>query len=95
MAVTCMDCCKIFWAIFFPPLAVLLEKGCGCTLCINICLTILGWIPGQIHAFCVICHCCEDKEVVEHHHHHHTTTVVTEPAPAPPATTTEVIEVSK
>lgn len=42
----CMMCCKVIFAIILPPIAVLLEKGCGCTLCLNIVLTILGWIPG-------------------------------------------------
>ncbi|KAJ5137356.1 stress response RCI peptide [Penicillium atrosanguineum] len=37
-----------------PPLGVFLERGCGADLLINICLTILGWIPGVIHAFYII-----------------------------------------
>lgn len=58
MAITCMDCCKVFWAIFFPPLAVCLHRGCcTCSVLINICLTLLGWIPGIVHAFCVISDC--------------------------------------
>jgi len=58
MAITCMDCCKVFWAIFFPPIAVCLHRGCcTCSVLINICLTILGWIPGIVHAFCVISDC--------------------------------------
>ena len=58
MAITLMDCCKVFWAIFFPPLAVCLHRGCcTCSVLINICLTILGWIPGVVHAFCVISDC--------------------------------------
>lgn len=51
MAISCMDCCKVFWAIFFPPLAVALQRGvCTCSVLINICLTILGWIPGTVLA---------------------------------------------
>ena len=46
MTVTCMDCCKIIWAWLLPPVAVFLDRGCGCSLLINILLTILGWIPG-------------------------------------------------
>ena len=34
-----------------PPLGVALVAGCGVDLCINICLTILGYFPGHIHAF--------------------------------------------
>ncbi|KAB8298878.1 hypothetical protein EYC80_001036 [Monilinia laxa] len=37
-------------AIFIPPLAVFLKTACGVDFLINICLTILGWIPGVIHA---------------------------------------------
>ena len=36
------DICKIIFAIILPPLGVFLEVGCGASLCINICLTILG-----------------------------------------------------
>lgn len=41
-------------AIFIPPIAVVLKRGCGADFLINICLTILGWIPGVIHAWWVI-----------------------------------------
>jgi len=36
---------------FFPPLGVWIVAGCGADLLINICLTILGVIPGHLHAF--------------------------------------------
>ena len=48
------DICKILFAIILPPLGVFLERGCGADLLINICLTILGWIPGIIHALYVL-----------------------------------------
>jgi len=41
-------------AIFLPPLAVLLKTGCDSNFIINIALSILGWIPGVIHAWWVI-----------------------------------------
>ncbi|PWN21622.1 UPF0057-domain-containing protein [Microstroma glucosiphilum] len=41
-------------AIFVPPLGVFLEVGCGASFWINILLTILGYIPGIIHAIYVI-----------------------------------------
>jgi uncharacterized membrane protein YqaE (UPF0057 family) len=44
------DICKIIFAFILPPLGVFLERGCGADILINICLTILGWIPGIIHA---------------------------------------------
>ncbi|TPX08220.1 uncharacterized protein E0L32_001884 [Thyridium curvatum] len=37
--------------IFFPPLGVFLLAGCGADFWINVCLTLLGYIPGHIHAF--------------------------------------------
>lgn len=36
-----------------PPVGVFLVAGCGADLLINICLTILGFFPGHIHAFYV------------------------------------------
>ncbi|CAG8032519.1 unnamed protein product [Penicillium olsonii] len=53
MPFTASDVCKIIFAIILPPLGVFLERGCGADLLINICLTILGWIPGIIHAMYV------------------------------------------
>lgn len=47
MPLTWSDICKVFFAIFLPPLGVLLERGLGADLCINILLTILGYIPGK------------------------------------------------
>lgn len=38
----------------FSQLAVFLKRGCGADLLINIGLTILGWIPGLIHAWWII-----------------------------------------
>ncbi|ORX89822.1 cation transport-related protein [Basidiobolus meristosporus CBS 931.73] len=54
MALTCSDIFKFIFAVIFPPLGVLLERGCGVDLLINIGLTILGFIPGIIHAFYII-----------------------------------------
>ncbi|KAK7693623.1 plasma membrane proteolipid Pmp3 [Cerrena zonata] len=54
MPFTGSDICKIFFAIFIPPLGVFLERGCGSDLLINILLTILGYIPGIIHALYII-----------------------------------------
>ncbi|EPQ58221.1 cation transport-like protein [Gloeophyllum trabeum ATCC 11539] len=45
---------QIFFAIFVPPIGVFLERGCGADLLINILLTILGYIPGIIHALYII-----------------------------------------
>lgn len=39
--------------ILLPPLAVYLNHGVGTTLFISIILTLIGWLPGVIHAFIV------------------------------------------
>lgn len=49
-----MDILKIVAAIVLPPLGVFLTMGVGQALIINILLTLLGWIPGVIHALWVI-----------------------------------------
>ncbi|KIV92623.1 hypothetical protein PV10_03897 [Exophiala mesophila] len=37
--------------ILLPPVGVFLVAGCGADLFVNICLTVLGYLPGHIHAF--------------------------------------------
>jgi uncharacterized membrane protein YqaE (UPF0057 family) len=54
MPFTGSDICKIIFAVILPPLGVFLERGCGADLLINILLTILGYIPGIIHALYVL-----------------------------------------
>ncbi|KAG7117014.1 Plasma membrane proteolipid 3 like protein [Verticillium longisporum] len=54
MPFTASDICKILLAIILPPVGVFLERGCGADLLINILLTILGYIPGIIHALYII-----------------------------------------
>lgn len=51
----CERLCSVVLAIFLPPLAVLIMRGCGKDLAINILLTILIWIPGVIHALYISC----------------------------------------
>ena len=48
-----MSLLQLILAILFPPLSVFLQRGFGGTLLINIVLTIIGWIPGVIHALWV------------------------------------------
>ena len=49
-----MKIVKIILGILLPPLGVFLTVGVGTTLVINILLTLLGWLPGSIHALWVI-----------------------------------------
>ncbi len=48
------DLLKIILAIICPPLGVAVETGMSRDLLINILLTLLGFIPGVIHALYVI-----------------------------------------
>lgn len=54
MACTFSDIFKIILAIILPPLGVFLEVGCALSLFINIILTLIGWVPGIIHAIFII-----------------------------------------
>lgn len=45
---------RIILAILLPPVAVALERGASSSLVLNILLTILGWLPGAIHAVLVV-----------------------------------------
>ncbi len=49
-----MSILEIILAIFIPPLGVLLRKGISGDFWINLLLTILGVVPGIIHAFYVL-----------------------------------------
>ncbi|WP_036478317.1 YqaE/Pmp3 family membrane protein [Myxosarcina sp. GI1] len=49
-----MDIVRIILAIIFPPLGVFLQVGIGTDLLLNILLTLLGYIPGIIHAVWII-----------------------------------------
>lgn len=44
----------VLLAIFLPPIAVLLKAGVGLHLLLSILLTLLGYIPGLIHALWVV-----------------------------------------
>ena len=41
-------------AIFLPPVAVFLKRGLHADFVINVVFTIIGWIPGVIHAWFVV-----------------------------------------
>jgi len=43
-----------FLAILLPPVAVFLAGGRPMQALLNLVLTLLGWIPGVIHAFLVV-----------------------------------------
>jgi uncharacterized membrane protein YqaE (UPF0057 family) len=49
-----MKLVKIICAILFPPVAAFLQVGFGKHFWINILLTILGILPGIVHALWII-----------------------------------------
>ncbi|HCI46266.1 MAG TPA: YqaE/Pmp3 family membrane protein [Rhodospirillaceae bacterium] len=48
------DLLRIILAIILPPLGVFFEVGLGKHFWLNILLTILGYIPGIVHAVYII-----------------------------------------
>ncbi|MFC7357879.1 YqaE/Pmp3 family membrane protein [Jejudonia soesokkakensis] len=48
-----MSLVTIILNLVLPPLAVFLKHGLGKVFLINLLLTIIGWVPGVIHAFIV------------------------------------------
>lgn len=49
-----MDLLRILLAILLPPVGVFLQVGFGLQFWINILLTLLGYIPGIVHAIWII-----------------------------------------
>jgi len=48
------DVLQILLAIFLPPVGVFLKVGLGLHFWLNILLTILGYVPGIVHAVWII-----------------------------------------
>ncbi|GAA6043840.1 hypothetical protein JCM8097_007229 [Rhodosporidiobolus ruineniae] len=48
------DVLLVLLAILFPPASTAILTGCSCDTLITILLTVLGYIPGHIHAFYII-----------------------------------------
>lgn len=48
------DVLRVLLAILLPPLGVFLQEGLKAQFWINVILTLLGYIPGIIHAVWVI-----------------------------------------
>jgi uncharacterized membrane protein YqaE (UPF0057 family) len=49
-----MDIIRIIAAVLLPPLGVFLQVGIGKAFWINIVLTLLGYLPGIVHAIWII-----------------------------------------
>lgn len=48
------DFFRIILSVIIPPVGVFLQVGLGLQFWINIILTLLGYIPGLIHAIWII-----------------------------------------
>jgi len=49
-----MDLVRLLFAIILPPVGVFLQVGFGAQFWLNILLTLLGYIPGIVHAVWII-----------------------------------------
>ena len=49
-----MDLIRIILSVIIPPLGVFLQVGLGKHFWINIILTLLGYIPGLVHAIYIV-----------------------------------------
>ncbi|KAJ2357214.1 hypothetical protein GGF43_001601 [Coemansia sp. RSA 2618] len=75
MCCSCPDLLLVILSIIFPPFGALLRRGCGADFLINCGLTALGYLPGLIHAWYLICKypsheyemLVDDEEAPRHH----------------------------
>lgn len=49
-----MDLIRIILSVIIPPLGVFMTVGIGKHFWINIILTLLGYIPGLVHAIYIV-----------------------------------------
>lgn len=49
-----MSLLMILLTIFLPPVAVAVKEGIGLQFLLNLLLTLIGWLPGVIHAFWIV-----------------------------------------
>ncbi len=49
-----MDLVRIILSVIIPPLGVFLQVGLGKHFWLNILLTLLGYIPGLVHAVYIV-----------------------------------------
>jgi uncharacterized membrane protein YqaE (UPF0057 family) len=49
-----MKVIEIIFALFVPPVAVLLDRGPKAQFWICVLLTLLAWLPGVVYAFWVL-----------------------------------------
>jgi uncharacterized membrane protein YqaE (UPF0057 family) len=59
-----MDLLRIVLSILLPPLGVFLQVGLGLQFWLNILLTLLGYVPGLVHAIWIIATRGPDRQAV-------------------------------
>jgi len=48
------DLLRVLISVLLPPLGVFLQEGIGPQFWINVLLTLLGYVPGLVHAIWII-----------------------------------------
>lgn len=48
------DLIRVILSVLLPPLGVFLQEGIGPQFWINVLLTLLGYVPGLVHAVWII-----------------------------------------
>jgi uncharacterized membrane protein YqaE (UPF0057 family) len=49
-----LDSLRILFAILLPPVAVMLTVGHGWAFWLSVMLTLLGFVPGMVHAVWIV-----------------------------------------
>lgn len=48
------DLLRVLVSVLLPPLGVFLQEGLGTQFWINVVLTLMGYLPGLVHAIWII-----------------------------------------
>jgi len=48
------DLVRVLLSVLLPPLGVFLQEGIGTQFWLNVLLTLLGYVPGLVHAVWII-----------------------------------------
>ena len=51
-----MSFLSVVASVIIPPVGVFLKRGFGLSFLLNIVLTVLGYVPGLLHALWVVTH---------------------------------------
>jgi uncharacterized membrane protein YqaE (UPF0057 family) len=54
MATSTGDIIRVILSVIIPPVGVFFQEGLGLQFWINLLLTLLGYIPGLVHAVWII-----------------------------------------